>query len=123
MIKPKFKWSWKNEEGSVSFPDGFDEQDWILKADALKDWICDLTDKYNSLMTKGYEVDEHGMGPLEYLFEEVMLAKGGGVDYTDFIGTAITLENIDEVAQRFHAAFIANNEDADGLQVTWMPVQ
>lgn len=50
LITPKLKWN--GEEGDVKFPNGFDEQNWVLKADALKDWICELTDKYNSLFTE-----------------------------------------------------------------------
>ena len=52
MIKPTLHWSNNEGEGCVKFPKGFDDQDWVLKADALKDWIADLTDKYNSLLTK-----------------------------------------------------------------------
>jgi hypothetical protein len=51
MIKPTLKWDWNAGEGSVKFSKAFDEQNWVLKADALQDWIVDLTDKYNSLMT------------------------------------------------------------------------
>jgi hypothetical protein len=63
-----------------------------------------------------YQLDEHGMGPLEYLFLETLLEKDGAVDYTDFIGTGITKDNIDEVAARFDAAFKKKNPDLDGLQ-------
>lgn len=52
MIKPILKWDPKSGYGSVTFPFGFDEQHWVVKADSLNDWIVDLTDKYNSLMTK-----------------------------------------------------------------------
>ena len=51
MKKPTFRWNWNDGFGSVHFSKEFDEQDWVLKADALKDWIVDLQDKYNSLFT------------------------------------------------------------------------
>ena len=69
-----------------------------------------------------YELDENGMGPLEYVFLERLL-KGGEVDYTDFIGTSITKENIDEVARRFNAAFLKKSVNDDGLRVRYMDLQ
>lgn len=51
MIKPKLKWDWDAGEGKVVFPKEFEELNWIVKADALIDWIADFTDKYNSLFT------------------------------------------------------------------------
>lgn len=50
MIKPILSWKSNNGVGSVKFPSGFDEQNWVIKSDALNDWIVELTEKYNSLM-------------------------------------------------------------------------
>jgi len=52
MIKPKLLWDSNLGEGNVKFPEGFDEQDWVVKADALSDWLYFLSEKYNSLMAK-----------------------------------------------------------------------
>ena len=37
-------------EGDVSFMNDFEEQDWIVQADALVDWIQILQDKYKTLL-------------------------------------------------------------------------
>ena len=74
-------------------------------------------------MTAEYQLDGNGLGPLEYLFLDKLLEKDGPVDYTDFVGTAITLENIDEVAKRFNVAFMANNPGCEGLTVDYQSMQ
>jgi hypothetical protein len=39
----------KKEEGEVRWSENFHGEDWILKADALKDVICILEDEYDKL--------------------------------------------------------------------------
>jgi len=52
MIVPKLKWNRAKEEGEAVFPDNFDEQDYMLRIDALQDWIVDLNAKYEELLRK-----------------------------------------------------------------------
>ncbi len=56
------------------------------------------------------------------------LLEGGGVDFTDFVGTGITLENIHNVALHFNEQMQECAEDRgeewDGLKVSfYAPVQ
>lgn len=37
-------------EGEVSFSPGFMASDWVLKADALSDWIAELEAAYQSIL-------------------------------------------------------------------------
>lgn len=37
---------WDGEEGHVRFDEDFNTADWVLKADALVDWIADLQTRY-----------------------------------------------------------------------------
>jgi hypothetical protein len=52
MIVPKLKWNRAKEEGEAVFPDNFDEQDYMLRIDALQDWIVDLNAKYEELLRR-----------------------------------------------------------------------
>lgn len=42
-------------EGEIVFMNGFEQENWVLKADALKDWISDLERMYHNLLTHGTE--------------------------------------------------------------------
>jgi len=54
MTKPKLLASFADGEGSVQFPADWESLDWVLRADLLRDWISDLTEKYNvTLMEEG----------------------------------------------------------------------
>jgi hypothetical protein len=56
MITPKLKWSWDAGEGDVKFPKEFRDMDWIVKADALQDWISILEKEYNATMEELFEI-------------------------------------------------------------------
>jgi len=45
-------WNYNKGEGAVKYTEAFDDADWITKLDMLKDCLFDLTNKYNSLLTK-----------------------------------------------------------------------
>lgn len=45
-------WSYTKGEGAVKYTEAFDDADQITKLDFLKDCLYDLTNKYNSLLTK-----------------------------------------------------------------------
>lgn len=65
---------------------------------------------------------------LAKIFGDKLIELEHGVDYTDFLGTAVTLDNIDEVAKHFDLQmreFAADRgEIFDGLQVSfYAPIQ
>jgi hypothetical protein len=42
---------WNGEEGVVKFVKGFDDFNFVTKLDMLQDCICELEEKYNSILT------------------------------------------------------------------------
>lgn len=51
----RLKFDYNLGEGEIVFMNGFEHQDWVVKADALKDWIYDLETMYNNLLTHNTE--------------------------------------------------------------------
>lgn len=39
-------------EGKIVFMNGFENTDWVVRADALQDWIGILTEEYNKVIAK-----------------------------------------------------------------------
>lgn len=61
---------------------------------------------------------------LALIFGDTLIAKtDGGVDFTDFIGTGITLKNIDKVARHFNNQMLElaqeRGDSFDGMQVSY----
>jgi len=42
-------------EGEIVYMNGFEQTSWVVKADALQDWIHELQTMYNNLLTHGTE--------------------------------------------------------------------
>ena len=54
MKTPKLKWKDSVGEGNIVFPPEFDEEHFVTKADALKDWIHILKLKYQEVLDQDH---------------------------------------------------------------------
>jgi len=48
----KLKFDHFNGDGIVTFMNGFENTDWVVRADALQDWIGILTEEYNKVIAE-----------------------------------------------------------------------
>lgn len=72
MIKPILKWSYNSGEGSVKFPQGFDDLHIVTKLDALQDWIVDLSDKYEGLLSEKTQSENAAGARLMYAAPDLL---------------------------------------------------
>ena len=72
MIKPILKWSYNSGEGSVKFPQGFDDLHIVTQLDALQDWLVDLGDKYNSLLSETTQAENAAGAQLMYAAPDLL---------------------------------------------------
>lgn len=57
MVLGSLKWSYARGEGKVTFGAGWNDADWVVKADALVDWIAALNEAYESHLESGSKAD------------------------------------------------------------------
>tara|TARA_R110000868_G_scaffold63075_1_gene190127 strand:- start:666 stop:860 length:195 start_codon:yes stop_codon:yes gene_type:complete len=58
--------NWSNPQGTgqAKLSADFLEQNWVVQADSLKDWICDLQKYYTQLLVTHKEITQVNSEPL-----------------------------------------------------------
>lgn len=51
----RLKFDYDSGEGEIVYMNGFEQASWVVKADALQDWIHELQAMYNNLLTHATE--------------------------------------------------------------------